>query len=522
MVANVLPLGCPLPQCQGERGIRIHPRRFDRALLPPTGGPGGSTAQDPREDSVQLVIAASSLSVTPCTYRYRCYSPCMTWRVDPEATVGLRAVDSVQDLLAADRAHVWHPYGPMPGRVDPLVVRSAAGVRLQLADGTELVDGMSSWWAAIHGYAHPVLDAAVQAQLGRMSHVMFGGLTHEPAVRLARRLVEITPEPLQHVFFTDSGSVSVEVAIKMCLQYWRSLRRPGKHRLLTWRGGYHGDTFGAMSVCDPEGGMHALWTDILASQVFVPPPPAQSGATARPELDVVYVQLLADTVARHADELAAVIIEPVVQGAGGMRFHDPRYLHVLREITLAHDVLLVFDEIATGFGRTGMLFAADHAGISPDVMCVGKALTGGYLTMAATLCTPRVADGISGGEVAVLAHGPTFMANPLAAAVASASIELLLGQDWRAEVRRLEAGLRAGLGRARELPGVIDVRVLGAIGVVQLDHQVDVGAATAAAVAHGVWLRPFRDLIYTMPPYITGNDDLARIIHGVVAAVAAG
>jgi adenosylmethionine---8-amino-7-oxononanoate aminotransferase len=422
-------------------------------------------------------------------------------------------MNTVQDLVAADRAHVWHPYGPMPGRTDPLVVSSATGVRLQLADGTELVDGMSSWWTAIHGYAHPVLDAAVHDQLGRMSHVMFGGLTHEPAVRLARRLVEITPEPLQHVFFTDSGSVSVEVAIKMCLQYWRSGRRPGKHRLLTWRGGYHGDTFGAMSICDPDGGMHSLWSNVLARQVFVPPPPV--------DLDPAYVQLLADTVARHADELAAVIVEPVVQNAGGMRFHDPSYLHVLREITLAHDVLLVFDEIATGFGRTGALFAADHAGISPDVMCVGKALTGGYLTMAATLCTPRVAEGISGGEVPLLAHGPTFMGNPLAAAVASASIDLLLGQDWRAEVWRLEAGLRAGLAPARELPGVVDVRVLGAIGVVQLDHDVDLPAATAAAVAQGVWLRPFRDLIYTMPPYVTGDEDLARITHGVLAAAAA-
>lgn len=276
-------------------------------------------------------------------------------------------MNTVRELLAADRAHVWHPYGPMPGRTEPLVVRSACGVRLQLADGTELLDGMSSWWAAIHGYAHPVLDAAARDQLGRMSHVMFGGLTHEPAVRLVRRLVEITPEPLRHVFLADSGSVSVEVAIKMCLQYWRSLGRPGKHRLLTWRGGYHGDTFGAMSVCDPEGGMHALWADVLPRQVFVPPPPA--------ELDPEYVQLLADAVTEHADELAAVIVEPVVQGAGGMRFHDPRYLPVLREITLANDVLLVFDEIATGFGRTGELFAADHAGISPDVMCVGKALT---------------------------------------------------------------------------------------------------------------------------------------------------
>jgi adenosylmethionine---8-amino-7-oxononanoate aminotransferase len=423
-------------------------------------------------------------------------------------------VNPVQDLLAADRAHVWHPYGPMPGRVDPLVVRSAAGVRLQLADGTELVDGMSSWWAAIHGYAHPVLDAAVREQVSRMSHVMFGGLTHEPAVQLAGRLVEITPEPLQHVFFADSGSVSVEVAIKMCLQYWRSLRRPGKHRLLTWRGGYHGDTFGAMSVCDPDGGMHSLWSDVLTRQLFVPRPPV--------DLDPVYVQLLADTVERHADELAAVIVEPVVQGTGGMRFHDPRYLHVLRELTLAHDVLLIFDEIATGFGRTGELFAADHAGISPDVMCVGKALTGGYLSMAATLCTSRVAEGISSGEVPVLAHGPTFMANPLAAAVASASIDVLLGQDWRTEVRRLEAGLRAGLASAAELPGVVAVRVLGAIGVVQLDHDVCLPAATTAAVAQGVWLRPFRDLVYTMPPYVTGDGDLAQITRGVLAAVAAG
>jgi adenosylmethionine-8-amino-7-oxononanoate aminotransferase len=428
--------------------------------------------------------------------------------------VGSWVVDPAQNLLAADRAHVWHPYGPMPGRVTPLVVRSAAGVRLQLADGGTLIDGMSSWWAAIHGYAHPVLDAAARDQLRRMSHVMFGGLTHEPAVQLARRLVEITPESLQHVFFTDSGSVSVEVAIKMCLQYWRSLGRPHKHRLLTWRGGYHGDTFGAMSVCDPDGGMHSLWSGVLARQVFVPRPPV--------DLDPAYVELLADTVERHSDELAAVIVEPVVQGAGGMRFHDPRYLHVLREITLAHDVLLIFDEIATGFGRTGELFAAGHAAVSPDVMCVGKALTGGYLSMAAALCTSRMAEGISGGEVPVLAHGPTFMANPLAAAVALASIDLLLGQDWQAEVRRLETGLRAGLAPAAELPGVAEVRVLGAIGVVQLDHDVDLPAATTAAVAQGVWLRPFRNLVYAMPPYITGNDDLGQIARGVLAAVSAG
>jgi adenosylmethionine-8-amino-7-oxononanoate aminotransferase len=417
------------------------------------------------------------------------------------------------ELQKLDQAHVWHPYGPMPGTDEPLVVDSAQGVRLRLADGRELVDGMSSWWAAIHGYQHPVLDEAVRQQLGRMSHVMFGGLTHEPAVRLAAKLVEITPEPLQHVFLADSGSVSVEVAIKMCLQYWRSQGRPAKQRLMTWRGGYHGDTFHPMSVCDPEGGMHSLWHGVLPGQVFADAPPA--------ELDTAYVQHLSDVISRHADELAAVIVEPVVQGAGGMRFHDPRYLHVLRELTLAHDVLLVFDEIATGFGRTGELFAADHAGISPDVMCVGKAMTGGYLTMAATLCTGEVAEGISRGEVPVLAHGPTFMGNPLASAVANASIGLLLEQDWRGEVQRIEAGLRAGLTPAKDVTGVADVRVLGAIGVVQLDHPVDMAAATKTAVNAGVWLRPFRDLIYTMPPFVSTDDDVAAITAAVVAAARA-
>ena len=373
---------------------------------------------------------------------------------------------------------------------------------------------MSSWWAAIHGYRHPVLDAALAEQAERMSHVMFGGLTHEPAVRLAKTLVDITPEPLRHVFLCDSGSVSVEVAIKMCLQYWRSLGKPAKRRMLTWRGGYHGDTFHPMSVCDPDGGMHSLWRGVLPEQVFADAPPR--------DMDHDYVAHLAEVIETHADELAGVIVEPVVQGAGGMRFHDPRYLHVLRELCTTHDVLLVFDEIATGFGRSGALFAADHAGISPDVMCVGKALTGGYLSLAAALCTAEVAHGISCGEVPVLAHGPTFMGNPLACAVASASIGLLLGQDWHAEVRRIERGLAAGLEPARDLPGVREVRVLGAIGVVQLDHDVDMAAATEAAVEAGVWLRPFRDLVYTMPPYVSTDDDLAAIAGGVVAAARAG
>ncbi|GGT94680.1 adenosylmethionine--8-amino-7-oxononanoate transaminase [Streptomyces lateritius] len=422
------------------------------------------------------------------------------------------------ELLALDRAHVWHPYGPMPGRTDPLVVASASGVRLRLAEPVhgqaELIDGMSSWWSAVHGYNHPVLNEAVRGQLDRMSHVMFGGLTHEPAVRLAARLVEITPEPLRHVFLSDSGSVSVEVAAKMCLQYWRSVGRPGKQRLLTWRGGYHGDTWQPMSVCDPQGGMHELWSGVLQRQAFVDAPPV--------EYEESYAELLRERIAEHADELAAVIVEPVVQGAGGMRFHSPAYLRVLREACDAHDVLLIFDEIATGFGRTGALFAADHAGVSPDVMCVGKALTGGYLSMAATLCTSRVAEGISRGEVPVLAHGPTFMGNPLASAVACASIDLLLSQDWAVEVKRIEAGLREGLAEVASVPGVLDVRVLGAIGVVQLDHPVDMAAATEAAVRAGVWMRPFRDLIYVMPPYVTGDEDLARICAAVRAAAAAG
>jgi adenosylmethionine-8-amino-7-oxononanoate aminotransferase len=420
-------------------------------------------------------------------------------------------------LLALDRAHVWHPYGPMPGTGEPYLVRSAEGVRLRLADGRELVDGMSSWWAAIHGYRHPVLDAALAAQAAKMSHVMFGGLTHEPAVRLAATLVEITPEGLEHVFLCDSGSVAVEVAVKMALQAQRALGRPERSRLATWRGGYHGDTFHPMSVCDPDGGMHQLWTGVLPRQVFTDVPPAGFDTP----LDEAYVATLTDAVARHAHELAAVIVEPVVQGAGGMRFHHPGYLRVLREVTAAHGVLLIFDEIATGFGRTGALFAADHAGVSPDIMAVGKALTGGYLTLAATLCTPAVARAISGGEGGGLAHGPTFMGNPLACAVAEASIRLLRASDWPTTVRRIADGLRTGLEPLRGSPGVTDVRVLGAIGVVQLDRPVDLAAATAAAVEEGVWLRPFRDLIYTMPPYLTDDADVARITRGIAAAVGA-
>ncbi len=422
------------------------------------------------------------------------------------------------ELLDLDRLHLWHPYSPMPASLAPLPVVSASGVRLRLADGRELVDGMASWWCAVHGYRHPALDAAVREQLGRMAHVMFGGLTHEPAVRLAARLVELTPEPLDHVFFADSGSVAVEVAIKMCLQYWRAQSRPERRRLLTARGGYHGDTFGAMAVCDPVGGMHALFAGTLSEHVFVDRPPAGF----RLALDDAYAAQLEHVVRRHAHELAAVIIEPVVQGAGGMHFYSPAVLRHLRELCDQHDILLILDEIATGFGRTGALFACEHAGVAPDVMCVGKALSGGYLPLAATLCSAHIAQTISRGEGRALMHGPTFMANPLACAVALASTDLLIGGSWLADVERIESGLADGLAPARRLAGVRDVRVLGAIGVVQLDGPVDVAAATEAAVEHGVWLRPFRDLVYTMPPYVTGDRDVARITAAVVAAAGAG
>ena len=420
-------------------------------------------------------------------------------------------------LLDLDVAHVWHPYGPMPARVRPLLVESANGVRLRLADGRELIDGMSSWWAAVHGYRHPVLDAAASAQLRSMSHVMFGGLTHAPAIELARRLVALTPDPLQHVFFCDSGSVAVEVAAKMALQYWMSAGKPGRRKLLTWRGGYYGDTLHPMSVCDPDGGMHALWRGTLPEQVFLPAPPAGFDRA----VDEEYLAQWDRAMVEHAGEIAAIIVEPVVQGAGGMVFHNAGYLAGLRTLADRHGVLLIFDEIATGFGRTGRLFAAEHAGVGPDIMCLGKALTGGYLSLAATLCTTEVAARISGGTFPVLAHGPTFMANPLACALAVAAIDLLLGQAWGDEIARIEHGLTMGLTSLTGTEGVADVRVLGAIGVVQLDHPVDVVAATEAAVAAGVWLRPFRDLVYTMPPYITTDSELSEVTGAIHAAARA-
>jgi adenosylmethionine---8-amino-7-oxononanoate aminotransferase len=419
-------------------------------------------------------------------------------------------------LLALDAERVWHPYGALPAALPSLPVVSAEGVRLRLADGRELIDGMASWWCAIHGYRNPALDGAVEEQLGRMAHVMFGGLTHEPAVRLAERLTGLAPDGLERVFLADSGSVSVEVAIKMCLQYQRALGRRGRTRLLTVRGGYHGDTAGAMAVCDPVAGMHSLFTGVLPEHVFAERPPDGF----RAGLDERWARDVSELAAAHAHELAAVIVEPVVQGAGGMRFHAPECVALLRRVCDEHGLLLVLDEIATGFGRTGAMFACEHAGVAPDVMCVGKALTGGYMTLAATLCTPAVADAVCRGEGGLM-HGPTFMGNPLACAVALASLALLEEGDWRARVGAIEQGLRAGLEPAGELPGVKDVRVLGAIGVVQLDRDVDVAAATAAGLGHGVWLRPFRDLVYAMPPYVIDERDLATVTAAMVGAARA-
>jgi len=424
------------------------------------------------------------------------------------------------EIIAVDAAHIWHPYSPIGANAfAPLVAVGASGASLTLIHQgrtVEVLDAMSSWWTAVHGHAHPVLDAAITGQLATMNHVMFGGLTHEPAARLAKLLVEVTPDGLETVFFSDSGSVSVEVAVKMALQYWRSTGRGGKHRLMTWRGGYHGDTFTPMSVCDPRGGMHELWAgqnSLLADQVFAPPVPSV--------YDPGYSAAFRQQLAEHADELAAVIVEPVVQGAGGMRFHDPRYLVDLREACDEHQVLLIFDEIATGFGRTGAMFAADHAGVGPDIMCVGKALTGGYLTLAATLCTRDIADTISGNPPCALMHGPTFMANALACAVGAASVELLISGDWRSQVRAIEVGLTEGLAPARKLANVVDVRVLGAIGVIELDRPVDLRIATPAAVERGVWLRPFRNLIYAMPPYICTDVEVEQITSAMVGVAGA-
>lgn len=431
-------------------------------------------------------------------------------------------------VVGRDRGLVWHPYAPLDG-TPPYAVTAARGVRLELTapdgDRLEAVDAMSSWWCAVHGYRHPHLDAAAHTQVDRFSHVMFGGLTHDPAVTLAERLTALAPGPMAHVFFADSGSVSVEVALKLSLQYQAAAGRPGRQRFLTVRGGYHGDTFAAMSVCDPVDGMHSAFPGVLARHVFAPRPPAarRDATTGTWASDAGAVELweaqFRSLAREHADELAAVVVEPVLQGAGGMHVYDPRCLRVMREVADEYGLLLVADEIATGFGRTGRLFASEWAGTTPDVICVGKALTGGYLTLAAVLMTEAVGATVTRSRFRALLHGPTFMANPLACAVAVASLDLVEA-SWQNDVPRIECRLADGLAPARDLASVRDVRTLGAVGVVQLDRPVDVPAVTRSALERGVWVRPFRDLVYTMPPYVSTDADVDTITRAVVGAVA--
>ena len=436
---------------------------------------------------------------------------------------------TVTTLLARDRGLVWHPYAALDGP-PPYAVLEADGVRLTLAatDGArfDVIDAMSSWWCAIHGYRSPVLNAALSEQAARFSHVMFGGLTHEPAVALAEQLVALTPPPLQHVFFADSGSVSVEIAMKLAVQYQAAIGRPQRRRFVALRGAYHGDTTGAMSVCDPVDGMHSLFPGLVAEQLFVPRPPSATVAGGALVDDVAHNaavdRWLADVeevIERHQHELAAIVIEPVLQGAGGMHIYPPRCVSELRRIADLHGILLIADEIATGFGRTGQFFGVDWAGVAPDVMCVGKALTGGYLTLAAVLCSDAVAAAITRSEQRALLHGPTFMANPLACAVASASLSLL-SEERLERVVGIGRELAEALSPAAELASVSDLRVIGAVGVVQLHEPVDIVAVTRAALAHGVWLRPFRDLVYTMPAYISSPSEVAAIGAAIVAAVA--
>ena len=414
-------------------------------------------------------------------------------------------------LLASDKKHIWHPYSAMNSDLPLFAVESAHGVRLRLADGRELIDGMSSWWCAIHGYNHPVMNAALAKQLESMAHVMFGGLTHEPAVVLADKLVEITPEPLQSVFFADSGSVSVEVALKMAIQYWSAKNLPSKRKFLTIRHGYHGDTFGAMSVTDPVSGMHSLFADTLVQQYFVDAPTCRFGEACS-DNDIAPFRQCLET---NIDQIAAVILEPIVQGAGGMRFYSADYLRRVSELCSEHDVLLILDEIATGFGRSGKLFACEHADITPDIMCIGKSLTGGYMTLAATLTTEEVSHTISKGDPGVFMHGPTFMANPLACTAANTSIKLLLESPWQQNVANIEQGLLKGLASCSQLQSVKDIRVLGAIGVVELHQAVDMKTIQPMFVNAGVWVRPFGRLVYLMPPYIIDDTDLNTLTAAV-------
>jgi len=421
-----------------------------------------------------------------------------------------------EQLIALDQQYVWHPYASMDNPPPAYPVIGAQGVRLTLADGQELIDGMASWWCAVHGYNHPYLNQAMKLQIDDMSHVMFGGITHQPAVSLAKRLVDLTPPGLDKVFFADSGSVAVEVAIKMALQYWHSKAQANKNRMLTIRNGYHGDTFGAMAVCDPINGMHSLFASVLPQHYFVNAPP-MGFDRALQDGDLTELE---DKMCDHQNEIAALILEPIVQGAGGMRFYSPQWLKGAADLCKQYNILLIADEIATGFGRSGALFACDHAQVQPDIMCLGKAITGGTMSFAATLTTEEIATSISRGEASCFMHGPTFMANPLACAVANASLDLLEHSDWKGQVRGLNEGLNRLLQPAKLLVYVEDVRVLGAIGVIQVTQAVDLGIIQKMFVAEGIWVRPFGKLVYVMPPYVMSPEDLTLLCNGMLRVLA--